>query len=253
VTSRFEGKVLFLTGGSSGIGAATCVRMAREGAHVAFTWVPARPHEDRWAGEVAKVLAGHGRKVLAIEADVRDAAAMEVAVQRACAELGTIDFLVAAAGIADDRVHWKMTEETWDRVVDVNLKGVFLACRAVAPVMRARGSGRIVTVSSIVGLHGKPGLANYSAAKSGLIGLTKTLAKELGPRGITVNAVAPGFVKTPLTAGLPAEEIVAMIDASCLGRLGEPDDVAAVIAFLCSDDARYVTGEVVRVDGGQGM
>ena len=253
MTGRCAGQVLFLTGGSSGIGRATVLRLAREGADVAFTFVASRPAERDAAGQVVAAVQALGRRARAFEADVRDAAAVEAAVAATVAELGTIDLLVAGAGIADDRVHWKMSEESWDRVLDVNLKGVFLTCRAVTPILRAKGRGRVVTISSIVALHGKVGLANYAASKAALIGFTKTLARELGPRGITVNAVAPGFIKTPLTADLPPEQLEELTRASSLGRLGEPEDVADVIAFLLSEDARYVTGEVVRVDGGQGM
>jgi 3-oxoacyl-[acyl-carrier protein] reductase len=253
VSGRFAGKALFLTGGSSGIGRATVLRLLREGADVAFTFVAGRPADREQAAQVVAQAQAMGRRARAFEADVRDAAALDAAVQATVKDLGTIHLLVAGAGVADDRVHWKMSEESWDRVLDVNLKGVFLTCRAVSPILRAQGYGRIVTISSIVALHGKAGLANYAASKAALIGFTKTLARELGPRGITVNAVAPGFIKTPLTAELPPEQLDELTRAASLGRLGEPEDVADVIAFLLSEDARYVTGEVVRVDGGQGM
>jgi 3-oxoacyl-[acyl-carrier protein] reductase len=253
MTQSAAGKNLFLTGGSSGIGRATCLAMAREGANVTFTFFPLRDGERERAAAVAREIEALGVGALAVEADVRQAIAVQQAVDAALQRFGTVHSVVAGAGIADDRVLWHMTEASWDRVLDTNLKGVFLTCRALTPHLRQLGGGRIVTIASIVALRGKAGLCNYAASKAALIGFTKSLARELGPKQITVNAVAPGFIKTPMTAGLPPEQIEELTKASCLGRLGEPEDVAEVIAFLCSEAARFITGEVIRVDGGQGM
>jgi 3-oxoacyl-[acyl-carrier protein] reductase len=165
--------------------------------------------------------------------------------------LGRLDILVCNAGITRDAVVWKMSEEAWDQVLDVNLKGCFTFCRAAAPVFRAQRSGRIVTISSINGLRGKVGQANYAASKAGMVALTKTLARELGPSGVTVNCVAPGLVATEMMASLPTEVLDRALKESALGRIAQPEDVAQVVAFLCSDRARHVTGEVIKVDGGQ--
>jgi NAD(P)-dependent dehydrogenase (short-subunit alcohol dehydrogenase family) len=146
---------------------------------------------------------------------------------------------------------WKMSEDAWDQVLDVNLKGCVAFCRAVAPVFREQRHGRMVNIASINGMRGKAGLSNYSASKAGIIGLTRTLARELGPRGINVNCVAPGMVRTVMTANLPGEILATAIAETALGRIAEPEDVARVVVFLCSDRARHVTGEVIRVDGGQ--
>jgi len=159
--------------------------------------------------------------------------------------------LVTCAGIARDGMAWKLTADAWNEVIRVNLTGTFVYCRAVAPVLRAQKSGRIVTVASINGLRGKAGIANYAASKAGVIGLTKTLARELGRNGVTVNCVAPGMIHTAMTTGLPAQVLETAVAESALGRIGEPEDVADVVVFLCSDAARHVTGEVVKVDGGQ--
>jgi acetoacetyl-CoA reductase/3-oxoacyl-[acyl-carrier protein] reductase len=159
--------------------------------------------------------------------------------------------VVNNAGITDDAVIWKMSAEAWRRVIEVNLTGSFLVLRAAVPAMRRSGWGRIVQIASINGERGKAGQANYAASKAGLIALTKTAARELGPKGITVNAVAPGFIETPMTARLPDEVRRRAVDESALGRTGRPEDVAAVVVFLCSEAAGHITGQVIRVDGGQ--
>jgi len=166
-------------------------------------------------------------------------------------ELGRLDCLVSCAGIARDAMSWKMSEEAWDEVLAVNLKGTFAYCRAVAPVFRAQKSGRIVTIASINGLRGKVGLANYAASKGGVIALTRTLARELGRSGVNVNCVAPGMVRTAMTATLPPAVLDVALAESALGRIADAEDVARVVVFLCSDAARHVTGEIVKVDGGQ--
>ncbi|MGA9837420.1 MAG: SDR family NAD(P)-dependent oxidoreductase, partial [Gemmatimonadaceae bacterium] len=166
-------------------------------------------------------------------------------------EFGRLDILVANAGVARDAVIWKMTELQWDEVLDVNLKGCFAYCRAIAPILRAQRRGRIVTIASINGLRGKFGQSNYAASKAGVIALTKSLARELGGAGVTVNCVAPGLVRTEMTAALPAEIVDNAKRESALGRVAEPEDVAQVVTFLCSAQARHVTGMVIKVDGGQ--
>ena len=185
------------------------------------------------------------------EADVRDFAAAESVVARTVHAFGRLDILVGNAGVTADAMSWKMSEEQWDTVLDVNLKGCFAYARAAAPVLRQRKSGRMVFVASINGLRGKAGQANYAASKAGVVALGKTLARELGPSGVTVNVVAPGMVRTALTEALPADVVQRAVDESQLGRIATPDDIADAVVFLCSERARHVTGTVLQVDGGQ--
>jgi 3-oxoacyl-[acyl-carrier protein] reductase len=243
------GRVALVTGAGRGIGAAIARALAREGGAVALV------DRDAMAGaeEVAAEIRAAGGRAVAIEADVTSLAAAEAAVASAVRTLGDLDILVCNAGITRDAVVWKMTEEAWDQVLDTNLKGCFTFARAAAPGFRARKRGRIVTVASINGLRGKFGQANYSASKAGLVGLTKTLARELGPSGVTVNCVAPGMVATAMAASLPPEIQAQAVRETVLGRIADPEDVAEVVVFLCSDRARHVTGEVIRVDGGQDL
>jgi 3-oxoacyl-[acyl-carrier protein] reductase len=186
-----------------------------------------------------------------VAADVGDFARAPEVVDEVRSALGGLHILVANAGINRDRVVWKMEEEDWDAVLTVNLKGAFNYARAVAPLFREQGGGRIVGITSINGLRGKFGQTNYAASKAGLIGLVKSLARELGRAGVTVNAVAPGIVRTEMVAGMPEEAIRASVAETVLGRIGSPEDVANLVVFLASDLAGHVTGEVVRVDGGQ--
>jgi 3-oxoacyl-[acyl-carrier protein] reductase len=241
------GQVALVTGAGRGIGRAIARELGCEGCDVALVDLGAFTGAESTAAEIREM----GRRALALQADVTDLTAAESAVAATAARLGRLDILVCNAGITRDAVVWKMSEAAWDEVLDVNLKGCFTFCRAVAPGFRAQRRGRIVMLASINGLRGKVGQANYAASKAGVVALTKTLARELGPSGVTVNCVAPGMVVTEMTAGLPAEVTDRAIGESALGRIAQPEDVAQVVTFLCSERARHVTGEVIKVDGGQ--
>ena len=242
-----SGRAAIVTGGASGIGAAVALELAREGCDVAIV-----DRSPRGAGAPAlSAIEALGRRSRYLEADVRDAARAERGVAEVLAVFGRLDILVYAAGVTSDAVSWKMTPDQWDEVIGVNLTGCFHWSRFVAPALRERGWGRIVTIASINGLRGKFGQGNYAASKGGLIALSKTLARELGRHGVTVNVVAPGMVRTPMTASLRADAIEAATAETLVGRLGEPEDCAAAVAFLCSERARHLTGQVVKVDGGQ--
>lgn len=242
-----EGRVALVTGGRSGIGAAVVAALASEGCDVAIVDLA----RDRAAETSLAAAEAAGRRGLFIEADVREFDDARDAVAATAEQLGGFDILVCCAGIARDAVSWKMTPREWNDVIDVNLTGTFTYNRAAAERFRHGGWGRIVNVASINGLRGKLGLANYAASKGGVIALTRTMARELGRYGVTVNAIAPGFVRTPLTAGLSAEILERATHETAVERLGEPADCADLVAFLCSERARHVTGEVIRIDGGQ--
>jgi len=242
-----DGKAAIVTGGRSGIGAAIALRLAREGCDVAIV---DRLVDDQ-ARQVIKEIEAAGRSGLAIEADVSDFAGAENSVQEVVSTFGRLDIMVCNAGINRDGVIWKMTEENWDEVIDVNLKGCFNYSRAAAQVFRQQRSGKIVIIASVNGLRGKFGQTNYSASKGGEIALSKALAHELGRYDVNVNVVAPGMVLTDMTSGLPREVLDRAIAESALGRLAEPENCADLAAFLCSDRARHITGEVIKVDGGQ--
>jgi 3-oxoacyl-[acyl-carrier protein] reductase len=241
---RLDGKVALVTGGSRGIGAAISRELARAGARVAVNY--------RSGSEAAEALAGE-LGGMAVAADVADGGQVADLVDAVERDLGEIDFLVNNAGITRDTLIARMTDEDWAQVLDTNLRGAFLTCRALSRKMLRRRSGAIVNISSVVGIHGNPGQANYAAAKAGIIGMTKALARELGSRGVRANVIAPGYIATELTDVLPEEAKKTILAATPLGRLGEPADVAGAVRFLCSDEAAFVTGEVLLVDGGLGM
>ena len=244
-----DGKVALVTGGSRGIGRAIALRLAAEGADLAIC-----ARNVAAAGEVAAAIEALGRRCLVRQADVADAEQAAELVAATIAELGRLDVLVNNAGVTRDNLLMRMKEEDWDEVLAINLKGAFNCVRAaVRPMLKARG-GRIVNITSVVGLLGNAGQANYAASKAGLIGLTKSLARELASRGITANAVAPGLVpETGMTAGLTQQQQEQMIATVPLGRAGTPEDVAHAVAFLASDQAAYITGQVLSVDGGMAM
>ena len=244
---NLEGKNAILTGGSIGIGCAIAPILAKAGANVALNY---RRHADE-ANQVVADIEKLGRKGLAVKADVSSFEESLAMVAKVVEEFGSIDVLVCNAGINKDGVIWKMTEEQWDQVLDVNLKGYVNYIRAVAPYFREQKSGRIITITSINGLRGKFGQSNYSASKAGIIGLTKTVARELGSSNVTVNAVAPGMILTPMAEKLEQKWLDAAIAETQLKKLGKPDDVAQLVVFLASDLSGHITGQVISVDGGQ--
>jgi len=244
-----EGKNAIVTGGSAGIGAATSLELAREGANVCLTY---RKHEAE-AKEFADQIIKMGRKAIALHCDIAQFAAAENVVKTALEKFGRLDILVNNAGMNWDGVCWKMSEEQWDRVIEVNLKGYFNFTRHVAPLFKDQKYGKIINVTSINGLRGKFGQTNYSASKAGIIGYTKAVAKELGAFGVNVNAVAPGLIETQMLKESEArDKIIDMaMGEIVLKRVGQPEDLAHVVTFLASDRARHVTGEIIKVDGGQ--
>jgi len=242
-----RGKSAIITGGSQGIGRATALTFAREGADVAVNY---RRH-DAEARELVAEIEKLGGRALAIKADVASFADAEAMVERVVQEFGRLDILVCNAGITWDGVIWKMTEAQWDSVIAVNLKGYFNYNRAAARVFKDQKYGKIVNISSINGLRGKFAQANYAASKGGEIALSKTLAKELGKFNVNVNVVAPGMVLTEMMDAIPPEFKAGALAETVLGRFATPEDVANLVAFLCSDLSRHVTGEVIKIDGGQ--
>ena len=235
-----EGKIALVTGGSRGIGRAIALELAQAGARVTLSY---RSGKDE-AEEVAREVDGY-----AVQADVSNADDAK----RLVDEAGELDILVNNAGVTRDGVIARMSDEEWNEVIETNLGGVFHTCRGAARGMMKRRSGSIVNISSIVGVHGNPGQTNYSASKAGIIGFTKALARELGNRGVRANVVAPGYVDTRLTQVIAEEMKELMLANTPLGRFGSPEDIAGAVRFLCSEQASFITGEVLLVDGGLGM
>jgi 3-oxoacyl-[acyl-carrier protein] reductase len=235
-----EGKNALVTGASRGIGRAIAAELGRAGASVVLSYRTGAEEAESLAAEIG------GR---AVQADVSEADSARSLVE----EAGDIDVLVNNAGVTRDGLLVRMSDEDWQTVIDTNLASVFYTCRAAVRGMMKKRAGAIVNISSIVGIHGNWGQTNYAASKAGIIGFTKSLARELGSRNVRANVVVPGYVKTQLTDVLPEEATQAMLEATPLGRLGEPEEVAGAVRFLCSEDAKFITGAVLVVDGGLGM
>ncbi|MCL5882518.1 MAG: 3-oxoacyl-[acyl-carrier-protein] reductase [Actinobacteria bacterium] len=248
-TYSLQGQVALVTGAARGIGRATAAALARAGAQVAINFQSSGAAAEELAGE----LAAGGSKTALVKADVSDSTQVQSMMETVEGELGPVSILVNNAGITRDGLVMRMSEEDFDAVIATSLRGAFLCSKAVSRGMMKARSGSIVNVSSVIGLRGNAGQANYAAAKAGLIGLTKSLARELGPRGVRVNAVAPGYVVTDMTAELPENMREQVMKNTPLGRLASPGEIASAIAFLVSPAAAYITGAVLPVDGGLGI
>ncbi|MCG3419129.1 3-oxoacyl-[acyl-carrier-protein] reductase [Oceanobacillus jordanicus] len=244
-----QGKNALVTGASRGIGREIALELARQGANVAVNF----SGNEAKAQEVVEEIKAIGRNAIKVQADVANETCVKEMVKEVIGEFGTLDILVNNAGVTRDNLLMRMKEEEFDQVINTNLKGVFICTKAVTRQMMKQKSGQIINVSSIVGVSGNPGQANYVAAKAGVIGLTKTTAKELASRNIRVNAVAPGFISTDMTDALTEEQQAGMLDMIPLGKLGKPEEVAKVVRFLASEDASYITGQTIHIDGGMVM
>lgn len=244
---QMSGKVAIVTGASRGIGRAIALALASEGANVVVNYASNQAAAEAVVSDVTQL----GVNAIALQADVSKADQVDAMIDKVMEQWGRIDVLVNNAGITRDTLLLRMKPEDWQAVIDLNLTGVFLCTRAVSKIMLKQRTGRIISITSVAGQMGNPGQANYSAAKAGVIGFTKTIAKELATRGITVNAVAPGFIETDMTSGLKNEEILKFIP---LGRFGQPEEIAGMVRFLAADPAAsYITGQVFNVDGGMVM
>ena len=246
MTARFDGKTALVTGASRGIGRAIALRLAADGANIVVNYNANADAANAVAAEIATL----GPRAAVVQADVAQAPDVERLVEAATTEFSRIDVLVNNAGITRDTLIMRMTEEDWDTVLDTNLKSAFLVTKAVLRPMLRQRSGKIVNITSISGVMGNPGQANYSASKAGLMGLTRSTAREVASRNITCNAVAAGVIDTDIWAGVPQAAIDAMLQLIPVGRKGTPEDIAEAVAFLASDAASYITGQVLNVDGG---
>lgn len=244
-----KGKTALVTGSSRGIGRAIALALGEQGVNVAVNYAGS---EDR-AAEVVAELEELGVKAIKIQANVADEADVKAMVKETIDTFGSLDILVNNAGITKDNLLMRMKEAEFDDVIDINLKGTFLCTKAVTRQMMRQRAGRIINIASIVGVSGNPGQANYVAAKAGVIGLTKTTAKELAARNILVNAIAPGFITTDMTDALTEEQQEAILSTIPLNKLGEPEDIANIVCFLASERAKYITGQTIHVDGGMVM
>ena len=243
------GKTAVVTGGSRGIGRAICIELAKQGANIVVNF----SGSEAKAKAVVEEIEALGPKAIAVQADVADSTSVDSLMKQALEAFGSIDILVNNAGITRDNLLMRMKEQEWDDVIDTNLKGVFLCTKAVTRQMMKQRAGRIINISSIVGVAGNPGQANYVAAKAGVIGLTKTTAQELASRNILVNAIAPGFITTEMTDALPEALKESMLKQIPLAKLGQPEDIAKAVAFFASDSASYITGQTLHIDGGMVM
>ena len=246
---NFSGKTAIVTGGGRGIGRAVCLELAKGGANVVLCYAG----NESAANDTVAACEALGAKALAIRCNVADAGEVKALVDTAVKTFGRVDILVNNAGITRDGLLMTMKEEDFDAVLNTNLKGTFLCMKAVARTMMRQRYGRIVNLSSVVGLRGNAGQVNYAASKAGVVGMTKSLAKELASRNVTVNAVAPGFIETDMTAAMPEAAKTATLASIPMQRLGAAEDVARAVAFLASDEAAYITGQVLAIDGGMSM
>ncbi|MBU3110545.1 3-oxoacyl-[acyl-carrier-protein] reductase [Clostridium lacusfryxellense] len=244
-----KGKTAVVTGASRGIGRAIAIKFAKLGANVVVNY---RKSEDA-VKDVVKEIEALGVKALAVQADISSYSDVESMMKKCIVEFGSLDILVNNAGITKDGLIMRMKEEDFDNVIDVNLKGAFNCTRHVSSIMLKQRSGRIINISSVTGVTGNAGQVNYSSAKAGIIGMTKSVAREFASRGVTCNAVAPGYIQTDMTDAVPEKAKEAMMSSIPLKRLGTPEDVANVVAFLASEEASYITGQVINVDGGMVM
>ncbi|AJQ27468.1 3-oxoacyl-[acyl-carrier-protein] reductase [Pelosinus fermentans] len=246
---HLDGKVAIITGASRGIGRSVAIELAKLGAKVVINYAG----NEAAAEEVKNIIVAAGGQGIIVKADVGDVEAVDAMVKETINTFGKIDILVNNAGITRDNLLMRMKEEDWDAVMNINLKGVFVCTKAVSRIMMKQKAGKIINMTSVVGLMGNAGQANYAAAKAGVIGFTKSMAKELASRGITVNAIAPGFISTDMTAVLSDQVKTELTEKIPAGRLGSPEDVAAAVTFLASDSANYITGQTLNVDGGMLM
>ncbi len=246
---KLENKVALITGGSRGIGRSICLALAKEGANIITCYANGADA----ANETVRLCEELGVKAMAVKTDVSNYEEVSALVAKTKEEFGRIDILVNNAGITKDNLILKMTEEDFTKVIDTNLKGAFLFTKDVSKIMLKQRAGRIINISSVVGVRGNAGQVNYSASKAGLIGMTKSTAKELASRGITVNAIAPGFIETDMTGKLSESVVEEMLKTIPMKTMGTGDDIANLVCFLASNEARYITGQVICVDGGMAM